>query len=306
MAQNIDDLIKDDAYLQLNNEELLKSFKDLANRYTKEQQRTTKILKHSDRQQLRIITLLEELNEKHEQLNHYKNEIQELHDYDVAQQEIASTKVETNIINELQNSTLLNVKHIFIPNDILSGDFYSLFKRPDGSLFFYIIDGQGHGISPAVTVFAVSAIIAKYVKHDISFQELLDSILPYIVDVLAEEEQISFTLVEIDSNFKNLSYVNGGMYPMLIKDGDAVIKLKANSLPVLNFSRDLTAKTVELEAFQGLVVYSDGIVESDDDQMLAYSPENILLGLASTEDAIKNIPSYTRDDDITLLSITKN
>ncbi len=97
------------------------------------------------------ITELKELSLKNEMLRKY----------DISQQNIAREKLESGIVNELDKN---NYKVIYYPSDILCGDFYSLFQLDNGSIFLYILDGQGHGVSPALTVFAASATIKELIK----------------------------------------------------------------------------------------------------------------------------------------------
>lgn len=292
------ELLNAEEYLKLDSDELKQSIKKLLKENAKKASRVEKIIKQSDKQQFDILKL-------HEKLEGAYAKIEELHNYDVEQQHYALAKITANIINELSDDEKIMAETIFVPSDIMSGDFYSLFKKPNGSMLFYVVDGQGHGITPSLTVFAVSSIIANYAREDISLQELLDTILPYLKNFLADEEQLSFTIVEIDADFTTLTYSNGGMYPMLLEDGDEVTKLSANTLPMLNFTKDLATKTVELKDFKNLLLYSDGIVEIEDERLLQYAPRKLMEDASLFEKARTEIPTFKRDDDVTLLSISK-
>ncbi|MDY0116728.1 MAG: PAS domain-containing protein, partial [Sulfurimonadaceae bacterium] len=130
-------------------------------------------------------------------------QVESLLKYDREQQYIAKEKSEAGIINDLKYDTC---QVLYAPSDILSGDFYSLFKRDDGSVFLYIIDGQGHGISPALTVFAISTIIKQLAYNVADLQELLHKTFPIIKNFLGEIEQVSYTMIMIDADKQNLSY----------------------------------------------------------------------------------------------------
>jgi len=60
--------------------------------------RLNKIIKQSDKQQLLLIELNEEIEAK-------KQELKKLYDYDKRQQLIAKKKLDNNIINDLEDST---------------------------------------------------------------------------------------------------------------------------------------------------------------------------------------------------------
>jgi len=167
-------------------EEMLKT-------YRRKNRRLERIIRQSDKQQMAMVKLNEELERTYGQLEEYKNRLEELRsssslsltmEYDVYQQEIARKKVEAGIIAE--NSDGLAFQHLFVPSDILSGDFYSVYRKENGATFFFILDGQGHGISPSLTVFSVASIINRYVRTTGSLRELLDLVLPYVQQFLAD------------------------------------------------------------------------------------------------------------------------
>jgi len=279
-------------------EEFKDNFNDLLKHYKRKNKRLDKIIKHSDTQHRMILQLNSELNR-------YKTKLEDIHDYNVQQQNIARKKVEASIVNELNNDNKIKVDIISVASDILSGDLYSIYKKKSGSILFYLIDGQDHGISPSLTVFSVSSIINRYAKEDIPLQELLNKVLPFIRNFLADEEQLSFSILELNSDFSKIEYSIGGMYPTLIYDGSEIKELKSNSLPILNFSTDMKVNELDIKNFKKIVVYSDGIVETIDDRLLEYSPRKMLFDSVLMEKARDNIPSLDRDDDITVLSISR-
>jgi PAS domain S-box-containing protein len=236
------------------------------------------------------ITKLKELND----------EIRALHDYDKEQQNIARKKLESGIVNHL-NTT--ECKVIYSPSDILSGDFYSIYKREDGSRFLYIIDGQGHGISPALTVFAVSSTINQLINRVEDFQELVEELFPAIKTFLAEEEQLSFTMLMINSDSSKLCYASGGMYPFLMKKkGTQLSKIKANNTPFMNFSTIPNIDKVDIQGLESLLMYSDGLVEHEDKELDIFSPQNLIEKPHLIDSAKDTISAMKKlEDDVTLV-----
>jgi len=235
------------------------------------------------------ITRLQELNDK----------INALYAYDIAQQNIARKKLEMGIVNMLDAKMH---KLIYKPSDILSGDFYSLYKLEDGSRFLYIIDGQGHGISPALSVFAVSSTINQIVKKIKSLQELRDKLFPVVMTFLADEEQLSYTMIFIDKDSEKLSFASGGMYPFLLrtKDGE-IVKAKANNLPFMNFFESVEISEIDIKEYESILIYSDGFVEDEDATLDSFSPLELIKKpqlIDSTKEIVKSIKLQ---DDVTLL-----
>ena len=233
------------------------------------------------------------------QLQELNNKINTLHNYDIQQQNIAREKLEKGIVNNFNNN---ECKVLYSPSDIISGDFYSLYKAADGSRFFYIIDGQGHGISPALTVFAVSSTINQLINRIGTFKELSEHLFPAIKTFLGDEEQLSYTMMMITPDSKKLCYISGGMYPFLLKTKDAeIIKVKTNNMPFMNFSKLPFVNEVNIENCESILLYSDGLIEHEDKELSIFSPQNLIREPSLIESAKSITETMKLEDDVTLL-----
>ncbi|NOR57410.1 MAG: SpoIIE family protein phosphatase, partial [Sulfurimonas sp.] len=237
------------------------------------------------------ITELQELND----------EIKALHRYDTDQQHIAREKLEMGIVNDFTES---ECKVLHAPSDILSGDFYSLYRREDGTRFLYIIDGQGHGISPALTVFAVSSTMNQLVKRISDLQELIDELFPTVKTFLGEIEQLSYTMIKICADSKKLSYASAGMYPFLIKyKGMDIKEVKANNIPFMNFSEAPKVIDIDIEDAESILLYSDGLVEHEESELDIFSPKNLIQKPNLIENANSTMNAMKLEDDVSLLYV---
>jgi len=226
------------------------------------------------------------------------NEVKELHEYDKQEQLRAKEKIETVIRNDMSKD---DAKVIYTPLDILSGDIYSIYKCKDGSTFLYIIDGQGHGIVPALTIFSVSSIINNVIDTISSLEELTEKIFPTIAMFLDELEQLSFTMIMLSSDAKKLSYTSGGMYPFLVKKNNEIQKMKANNTPFMNFSTTPMVKKIDIDGWDALLLYSDGFVEHNDSSFDKITPADIINTPELINTARNIIDNSILDDDLTLI-----
>jgi PAS domain S-box-containing protein len=234
------------------------------------------------------ITELQRLNKTLDDINKYKTE-QEL---------LAKEKLEAGIVNDLDPK---QYEILYKPSDIVSGDFYSIYKMRNGATFIYTIDGQGHGISPALTVFAISSML-NYAVHKVdTLEELVERTYQTSRGFLAENEQLSYTLIVISPDKKSITYSSGGMYPFLIKTKEGTKRVKANNMPFMNFSDVPVCDTIELEAWESLMIYSDGIIEHDHEALKDHIPDKIINKSASVKTAIKKIAEHEFEDDVTLI-----
>ncbi|EDZ61876.1 protein containing PAS domain [Sulfurimonas gotlandica GD1] len=239
------------------------------------------------------ITELKELNLKNEMLR----------EYDISQQNAAREKLEAGIVNELDAKSC---KVIYHPSDILCGDFYSLFKREDGSIFIYLLDGQGHGVSPALTVFAASATIKELVKGKGGLKKICKKLFPTIRTFLGELEQLSYIMIMINPKGDKLSYASGGMYPFKLKNKKDIIRIKANNLPFMDFSDIPEVSKIDIPGWKSVMLYSDGLVEhakKDEDHFL---PRRLINDPSLIDYTANSLNKYEFSDDVTLIHLENN
>jgi len=236
------------------------------------------------------ITKLLYLNSKVDKLNKYK----------IEQENIALEKLEAGIVNNMSEDECQVAYH---PSDVISGDFYSIYKLNNGSTFIYIFDGQGHGVAPALTVFAISSIMNQVIHEIQTITELIQKLAPNIKNFLGEIEQLSYTMILLSPDKKSLSYASGGMYPFLVKNGNNIIKYKVNNTPFMNFSPMPEVTTVELGEWDSLMIYTDGLIEHEDELLNHLNPEKLILQESSKIiQTLQEIYTHKFDDDVTCLN----
>jgi CheY-like chemotaxis protein len=246
-------------------------------------------------QNLEIIELVEETNKQ-------KDELQEIHQYSVDEQTKAYSKQRGIITNDLKEDKNWKEFILYSSSDILCGDLYSIHKQADGSIFLYILDGMGHGIQPSLTVFAATTILKQAVSVVEDLDALIEKLLESLKGILAEEEQLSYTIFHISADRKKFSYVNGGMYPTYISDGNNIVELKANNLPIMPWTPSLKVGEVDIEDFKSMIVYSDGITEEEWDNFDG-NVKTLLVDQNILDTLIKEIKSKKTEDDTTLIKI---
>lgn len=225
-------------------------------------------------------------------------QVEELQAYNIEQEKIALDKLKAGIVNNFSKEVCTV---LYTPSDILSGDFYSVFKLNNGATFLYILDGQGHGASPALTVFAVSSMLNQIVHKIETIDELIKQLTPSIKMFLGEIEQLSYTIIMISPDTKRFTYSSGGMYPFLIKKDNEILKLKSNNNPLMNFSPLPIVSSIEIDNWDSLLVYSDGLTEHGVEALGKYKPEMLMKKPSIIEQAINEMSSYKLDDDVTMI-----
>ncbi|NPA56072.1 MAG: SpoIIE family protein phosphatase [Epsilonproteobacteria bacterium] len=271
-----------------------KEMEKLLRKYEKKFNRLDRIIKQSDKQQLQMYKLYNTIEEQ-------KKEIERLYKYTIDQQLIAKSKLESLIVNDFEDQTDI----IFKASDVLSGDYYSIFKLKNGDALIYLLDGQGHGVSPALTIFATATNMLQILNKDeaISFEYIVRSLFSEVKKFLSNSEQISYFLIHVPADMKNINYVGGGMYPFYVRmHNDEIIKFKANNLPFLSFSDIPTIGKHPLDdRLKNLVLYTDGIVEEPDIDVSKYHPKKIVANPSLIESLKEVVAKSSFNDDVTLI-----
>ncbi|DAB28462.1 MAG: aerotaxis receptor Aer [Sulfurimonas sp. RIFOXYD12_FULL_33_39] len=234
------------------------------------------------------ITQLLELSSKLEKINTYNSK----------QEHLAKEKLEAGIINDMGNK---ECSVIHIASDILSGDIYSIYKMKNKATFLYLIDGQGHGVSPALTVFAISSMLNQFVYDVNSLDELIHRLYTNAKTFLGEIEQLSYTMIMISPDKKSITYSSGGMYPFLIKKANEIIKIKANNGVFMNFSPIPICTTIDIAGWESVLLYSDGLLEHENEALKECMPNEIINNPSGIKDSMKKISQHKFEDDVTII-----
>jgi SNF2 family DNA or RNA helicase len=91
-----------------------------------------------------------------------------------------------------------------------------------------------------------------------------------------------------------------GMYPAILQDFNRTIELKSNNPPIMNFSQRIFIDEIELKYFKKLLIYSDGLVENEN-EIINYTEIKTLLNPFILERTMDTIRQKELDDDITIL-----
>lgn len=233
----------------------------------------------------------------------YRSRLEQINDYNTMEQLKAYKKQKAIINNDLLVSDEFHVETIYRASDILSGDSYSIYCREDGTLLVYLIDAMGHGILPSLTAFSVSSAVKKNLKLNIGLDALAKELLDTLASTLLEEEQLSCVFIEIDASRKKLRYFNAGMYSPFLRDGDAIRALAPNNMPIMSFDTELKIDEIALQELSSLLVYSDGIVESDCED--GHHDLSRFMSQKGFEELCNWMESITIKDDTTVIYIDK-
>jgi hypothetical protein len=205
------------------------------------------------------------------------------------------------------------------PANTVAGDYYDAFFRPNGRLLVVVADVAGKSVPAALLTATLQASLRTLAALDGSLPELVTRVNRYACEQSVQGRRFTTAfLAELDPGAGTLTYVNAGHnWPVLRHATGAIERLEAGGLPLgINLSLPYTFGCANLTSGDQLLIFTDGLVEAEDDQENEYGEERLLqllpsLQTATSSEAVKRVISsvdafvgLTRQhDDITCLML---
>jgi serine phosphatase RsbU (regulator of sigma subunit) len=157
---------------------------------------------------------------------------------------------------------------LFLPRDVVSGDFYWLSQR-DGKTITVAADCTGHGVPGAFMSMLGVAFLNKIVeeRHILTPSEILDELRAEVISALKQKghegeqkDGMDLALHVIDHKNKKIEYAGANNPLILIRNGE-IIQVKADRMPIgIHERAGEPFVNHEMEALKGdcLYTFSDG------------------------------------------------
>jgi len=157
----------------------------------------------------------------------------------------------------------------------VSGDVCDLIQTDRGDLFFLLGDVSGKGIAASFLMAHLQAIFRSLVMLDISVDQLVARANQVFTDCTLPAYYATLVCGRADCSGA-IELANAGHCPpLLIKNGE-VASIEATGLPIGIFCREqYTARQLQLEPGNSLLLYTDGLTESRNPLEAEYGIERL-------------------------------
>ncbi len=148
----------------------------------------------------------------------------------------------------------------------LGGDHFDWFELPDGRILITIGDVTGHGIGAAMVQASIKVWVALKASGCDNSASLLDEINRLHCSYGAKRLPMAFWAGYYFPDTGKLDYASAGQtYPILVNDSGEIVALKQPGIPLgIRQKNKYQANEIFLDPGQKLVLYTDGIVETAD------------------------------------------
>ena len=157
----------------------------------------------------------------------------------------------------------LDFAAVCIPARGISGDYYDAFFMPDGGLAFAIADVSGKGISAAILMANLQALLRAVSLQGTSPAQVCKMLNDHLCQVTQASQFATLFYARWDPATRMLRYVNAGHNPPLLVNTAAIQLLTTGGMPLGMFPEAEygTGETC-LNVEDLIVLYSDGITEA--------------------------------------------
>lgn len=186
--------------------------------------------------------------------------------------ELARKEVELRIALEVQQALFprrlpsgggLEFSAICIPSSGISGDYYDILQLPDGRQIFAIADISGKGISAAILMANLQALLRVLATSAPEPSEVCRRLNQHLHEVTDASKFATFFYAEWKPWERKLSYVNAGHNAPLLFAKGLAHRLDQGGMPLGMFpSAEFKTGVTSLNPGDTLVLYSDGITEA--------------------------------------------
>lgn len=206
---------------------------------------------------------------------------------------------------------------VCIPARGISGDYYDVMALPDGRLALAVADISGKGISAAILMANMQAVLRTITQTARSPRDVCAALNYHLHQVTDAAKFATFFYAEWNAGERQLSYVNAGHHPPILLGSNCGKRLELGGFPLGLFG-DAEFQTGELilEPDDLLVIYSDGITESESPRGEEFGEQRLQRAIeencanplgeiqASVLEAVRNWSgSGEPQDDMTMLIV---
>ncbi|WP_326907580.1 SpoIIE family protein phosphatase [Sedimentibacter sp. MB31-C6] len=186
----------------------------------------------------------------------------------------------------------INVDYLYESSELLSGDFFDVFKIDKDNTGIYICDVVGHGVTASLLTIFVRQSLRTISKGDKSIdfimKELHKSFLALNLDY---DKYFSIFCGKYNKTTGDFEYINAGhnSVPFLLNKEKSLISLESKGYPICNIfdNVDYDNNKINLKTGDKLFFYTDGIPEAKNELGQEFGTEK-LIEIIKTENDILN------------------
>ena len=190
--------------------------------------------------------------------------------------ELASEMQAMLLPTSLPSNNNLDIAVFYQSHQQVGGDYYDFIELSDDEVCFCIADVSGKGVSAAMLMSNFQANLRALVHYSATLGELIDALNRKVLESAKGEKFITLFVAKYNIKTREMNYVNAGHNPpFLISDEITLLKAGCPGLGMLDEIPLITEGRISIPAGSSLFCYTDGLVETENEQNKEYGMEGL-------------------------------
>jgi len=211
--------------------------------------------------------------------------------------EIAKEIQKVLIPSEVSTIPEYEIEFFYKPAFFVSGDYIDVIKIPFDRLFIILADVSGKGVGSSLLMGMIKMNTLSVVKGVTTPKSFLISLFNSLRDLIPEEMFITMAVCILERD-GNLFFTSAGHFPPILyrKNKKIFEKIEINSLPVgfsflsiTDFADSLKEEKVEIERGDIFMIYTDGLLEIENEYGENFGEERIKNIIFTSGDNVREI-----------------
>ena len=213
--------------------------------------------------------------------------------------ELASEMQTMLLPAELPKDNNLDIAAFYRSHQQVGGDYYDVIWVNKTEIAMCIADVSGKGVSAAILMSNFQANLKAGVKHSVSLPELVQDLNQKVISSAKGEKFITMFIATYNVKSRQLTYINCGHNPPVLKNGTEIIELKDGcpGLGMLDCLPPPKIGIIDILPSSTLVTYTDGLVEVENNNQIEFGTQKVKSAIEeSTNTSMDELNQYLIDD----------
>ncbi|MAW66066.1 MAG: hypothetical protein CMD18_07725 [Flavobacteriales bacterium] len=213
--------------------------------------------------------------------------------------ELASEMQTMLLPAELPKDNNLDIAAFYRSHQQVGGDYYDVIWVNKTEIAMCIADVSGKGVSAAILMSNFQANLKAGVKHSLSLPELVQDLNQKVISSAKGEKFITMFIATYNVKSRQLTYINCGHNPPVLKNGTEIIELKDGcpGLGMLDCLPPPKIGIIDILPSSTLVTYTDGLVEVENNNQIEFGTQKVKSAIEeSTNTSMDELNQYLIDD----------
>jgi DNA-binding response OmpR family regulator len=243
--------------------------------------------------------------------------LRKLQDEQAYEHELAASLIQNLVQRAGLNEEVLSWR--VRPSARFSGDVVAAARDPGGLLYAVLGDATGHGLAASVSLIPALQVFYGMVRKGFPLGALVREMNHRLREQLPIGRYFAAMVIVVNEKARQIEFWNGGMPPaLLLTAGEGIrIELVSTHVALGILPDELFDESTDVAAWtagEGLVMYSDGVIEAADSEGNVYGSDRLRLlvsearGVPLVDHIMNDLDAFmgnaATQDDASILAIS--